>query len=541
LLERGSSWNRADTSATDGKAEGMAVERERWVVFCHDLRSPLNLILGYSAMLIEDTASLPEWATRVGEVKRIHEAGSRLLAALRDEPTDDGFGGERGSFAAESASVRRALRAPIGAVVGAADHLLAGLVDAPQTPTFSRDLHRIRDAALRFLAKLDELGPVEELGATSNREPARLTLSPPSIPLPAARPEAGEVAPGKLLVVDDSEGNRDVLSRRLTRQGHVVSLAPCGRDALDLLRRERFDVVLLDVMMPDLDGYQVLEQLKADPELRRIPVIMISARGDMDSVVRCIELGAEDYLPKPFNPVLLRARVGSSLTQKRLRDREQFYLDQLHLAQRRSEELLLNVLPRGIVQRLTSGESAIADHFENVTVLFADLVGFTAYAARLAPRTVVQRLNEIFSAFDELVERHGVEKIKTIGDGYLAVGGLPIARPDHADAIADLAIDMQDAVARFNQRTGERLVIRTGINSGPVVAGIIGTSRFSYDLWGDTVNTASRMESHGLPGAIHISEATRRLLEARYVTEPRGTMEVKGKGPMATHLLHRRR
>lgn len=528
--------------------------REGWSVLCHDLRTPLNLILGYSAMLIEDTAPLTAWADRAPELERTHEAGSRLLAMLADgaklaEASDD-----HESFAADAARLQRGLRPPIDAVVSATDRVLESLHGQDESQAFAVDLRRIRGAAQRFIAKLDDFSiPRAHLETSVDIEITPVTsvsLPPPESLLPAeptsragatARQDPIEILAGKLLVVDDNEGNRDVLSRRLSRQGHTVSVVSRGREALDLLRRERFDMVLLDVIMPEMDGYQVLEHMKADEELARVPVIMISARDDMESVVRCIELGAEDYLAKPFNPVLLRARVGASLTQKRLRDRERFYLEQLRVAQEQSEALLRNVLPRSIVDRLKLGESSIADHFENVTVLFADLVGFTAYSARLSPATVVQRLNEIFSAFDELAERHGVEKIKTIGDGYLAVGGLPVARPDHAEAIAELALDMQNAVVQFNERNGERLVIRTGINTGPVVAGIIGIKRFSYDLWGDTVNTASRMESAGVPGAIQISEATRHLLDAKYVLEPRGTIEVKGKGRMATSLLLRRR
>lgn len=290
---------------------------------------------------------------------------------------------------------------------------------------------------------------------------------------------------GKLLVVDDNESNRAVLLKRLTRQRHTVSAAAGGREALELPSRELFDLVLLDVIMPDMDGYQVLAKMKSDEVLRHLPVVMIWARGDLEGMVRCLELGAEDYLAKPFNPVLLRARIGASLAGKQQHDRERFHVEQLRAAQEQSEALLLNVLPKAIADRLKLGERAIADYFPAVTVLFADLVGFTAYAARLAPATVVERLNEMFSAFDQLAERHGVEKITTIGDAYLAVGGLPVPRADHADAIAELALDMQIEVDRFNQRNGENIVIRTGIHSGSVVAGIIGTKKLTYDLWGE--------------------------------------------------------
>ncbi|MSP60688.1 MAG: response regulator [Myxococcales bacterium] len=345
---------------------------------------------------------------------------------------------------------------------------------------------------------------------------------------------------GTLLVVDDNEVNRDVLSRRLTRQGHRVLLASNGSEALVTLACGGVDMMLLDILMPEMDGYQVLEELKRDPLLCDLPVIMISALGDVESVVRCIEMGAEDYLPKPFDPVLLRARIGSSLAKKRMRDRERRYIEEIRAAQEQSEALLLNVRPKAIADRLKAGESAIADDFRAVTVLFADLVGFTLFAAQRSAARVVKQLNEIFSAFDRLAEFYGVEKIKTIGDAYLAVGGLPVPRPDHAQAIAELALSMREEIHRINLITGEKFFLRIGIHSGPVVAGIIGTKKFSYDLWGDTVNTASRMESHGIADEIQCSVATWQVLKDRYAFEARGTIDVKGMGRMATALLRGR-
>lgn len=254
---------------------------------------------------------------------------------------------------------------------------------------------------------------------------------------------------GQVLVVDDNEMNRDLLSRRLQRQGYTVSMAEDGQQALDKLRVDPFDLVLLDVMMPGMNGYQVLEHLKADPELRHIPVIMVSALDDIDSVVRCIELGAEDYLFKPFNPTLLKARINASLEKKRLRDQEQAFLKQLQAEQEKSERLLLNVLPKPIADRLKQGQQTIADNFAEVTVLFADIVDFTQLSASLNPSELVELLNQIFSRFDRLVEQHDLEKIKTIGDAYLVVGGLPTPRADHAEAIANLALEMQAAITQF--------------------------------------------------------------------------------------------
>ena len=210
---------------------------------------------------------------------------------------------------------------------------------------------------------------------------------------------------------------------------------------------------------------------------------------------------------------------------------------QLSEERERSEHLLLNILPAPIAERLKASEESIAEHSDGVTVLFADIVGFTPLSARKTPRALVDLLNRIFSEFDALADAHGLEKIKTIGDAYMAVAGLPQAWPDHAPRAARMALAMRDATARVSAETGEALALRIGLHSGPVVAGVIGRRKFTYDMWGDTVNTASRMESHGLPGTIHCSEATAMLLQGAFQLQARGAMEIKGKGEMRTFLL----
>jgi len=205
----------------------------------------------------------------------------------------------------------------------------------------------------------------------------------------------------------------------------------------------------------------------------------------------------------------------------------------------RSERLLHNILPATIANRLKddADTQTIADRFECCTVLFADIAGFTAWSASLSPEELVRRLNEIFSAFDALAARHGLEKIKTIGDAYMVAAGIPEPRPDHADAMARMALDMQAFVRSLRDRSGVGLAIRVGIHSGPAVAGVIGLRKFIYDLWGDTVNTAARMESHGLTDEIQVSDATARLLGASFQLTDRGVQQIKGKGEMRTWLL----
>jgi class 3 adenylate cyclase len=209
----------------------------------------------------------------------------------------------------------------------------------------------------------------------------------------------------------------------------------------------------------------------------------------------------------------------------------------LAVEQDRSERLLLNVLPAPIAARLKRGEAVIADRFPEVTVLFVDLVDFTRSSDRSTPERVVQVLDDLFTAFDRLARRHGLEKIKTIGDAYMAVGGLPAPRPDHAEAVAEMALAVREEVGRHLDPAGQPLALRIGIDTGPVVAGVIGTTKFSYDLWGDTVNTASRMESQGVVGCIQVTERTYRRLRDRYRFERRGPVQVRGKGELVTWFL----
>ncbi|MEH2002406.1 MAG: adenylate/guanylate cyclase domain-containing protein [Nostoc sp.] len=229
--------------------------------------------------------------------------------------------------------------------------------------------------------------------------------------------------------------------------------------------------------------------------------------------------------------------VFSVYLYERLRKKEFYARKAMELAQYKSERLLLNILPEMIAEQLKQSHTTIADSFLEVTVLFADIVGFTELSTRTSPAELVELLNTIFCLFDQLAERHGVEKIKTIGDAYMAVAGLPKQSNYHAPAIANMALDMQNAIATFNEENNQSFSIRIGISTGPVVAGVIGLKKFAYDLWGDTVNIASRMESHGIAGSIQVCEATYQLLKDKYLLEKRGLIQVKGKGEMMTYIL----
>jgi guanylate cyclase len=216
--------------------------------------------------------------------------------------------------------------------------------------------------------------------------------------------------------------------------------------------------------------------------------------------------------------------------------KNKFY-SQLQLEQEKSEELLLNILPKDIADILKVENRIIADHFESATILFADLVGFTKLTSEMAPIELVELLNDIYSQFDRLVEKYGLEKIRTIGDNYMAVSGVPNSRADHAQAMAEMALDMSKYLAKKQTSSGKPIQFRIGINSGSLIAGIVGKKKFQYDVWGDAVNIASRMESHGVPGKIQITQTTYKLIEDKFICDPRGTVELKGKGQMATWFL----
>jgi len=342
----------------------------------------------------------------------------------------------------------------------------------------------------------------------------------------------------RLLVVDDKASNRDFLSRRLRKQGFSVNVAEHGQQALDMLCEQHYDLILLDIIMPELNGYQTLEALKSDGKLKDIPVIMISALDEIDSVVKCIEMGAEDYLQKPFNQIILTTKITATLERNWLRAREQEYHETLKHEQEKTERLLLNILPESIAKRLKNGENSIVDSFDEVTVLFADIVKFSEMSATMPPEKVVEKLNTIFLNFDLLTESHGLEKIKTIGDAYMLAGGMPDPHPKHVKTVANIALKMQQSIDQMNQADGGDLSIRIGIHTGSVVAGVIGKHKFSYDLWGDAVNVASRMDTHGLPGFIQISDAVyQRIKGENFVFDKREPIDVKGQGIMQTYFI----
>ncbi|MDF3838788.1 adenylate/guanylate cyclase domain-containing protein [Cupriavidus basilensis] len=381
-----------------------------------------------------------------------------------------------------------------------------------------------------------------------------------------------DILAARILVVDDLEANVLLLVQMLRGAGYIcVASTMDPRAVCELHSKNRYDLILLDLQMPGMDGFQVMEGLKEVEADSYLPVIVITAQPDHK--LRALQAGAKDFVSKPFDlaEVLMRVRnmlevrllhreslrYGKALEQKvreveasretiiRQSDELKRLYEKLVHEQKVSERLLLNLLPSPIAERLKarsdliagSPPAIIADNFLEVSVLFADIVQFTRFSAGMSPESLVAILNEIFADFDNIADSRGLEKIKTIGDAYMAAAGLPVPVADHAVRAAHMALDMIESLARFNERSGHSLQLRIGINSGAVVAGVIGRRKFIYDLWGDAVNVASRMESQGVADRVQVTEATRQRLREPFVLEERGTIVAKGLGELHTWFL----
>jgi adenylate cyclase len=508
--------------------------------------APITTIVGLTEILIEDARRNGD-EIYVSDFDRIRSAGLSLqeqLGSLVNLATQGSLGNVQDPAEFKS-RLRHNLRTPLNAVKGYGELIIEDARDSGRVEVLV-DVRKIIAAAEELLAQIDRLVDLTDAPVSNAvRSAPPLGAAPFSSQIgelmrsiqPTATKSREQTPSGRILVVDDTEANRDLLSRRLSRSGHDVDTVENGILALQTAAKSKYDLILLDLMMPEMNGLEVLTRLKADPSVKHIPVMMISALDEIDSIVTCIEAGAEDYISKPFDPVLLSARIEASLERKRLRDREQAFLNQLKAEKDKTESLLFNIMPETIIRRIRQGEVKIADRFTDATILFSDLVGFTGLANRCSPSRIVEILNYLFSAFDALANRLKLEKIKTIGDAYMVAGGLPEENPRHAIVVAHMALGMLEIVQETGKRFDEKLEVRIGIHSGEVVAGLIGRHRSIYDVWGDTVNTASRLESSGLPNRIQISDSTYRQVKDSFACELRGPVEIKGKGMMLTYFL----
>ncbi|TAH48930.1 MAG: adenylate/guanylate cyclase domain-containing response regulator [Chloroflexota bacterium] len=326
----------------------------------------------------------------------------------------------------------------------------------------------------------------------------------------------------QILIVDDNRMNRLLLSRGIEQLGHQVAFAENGRQALDMIARETYDLILLDVEMPELDGYQVLEKLRGDIHLREIPVIITSSLDEIDGVVKCIELGAEDYLHKPVNPVLLKARVNASLEKKKLRDEQRALISKFATDQ--------------VAEDLLTGGFALGGKHVEATALFCDIRSFTTLAEAQPPDQTIELLNDYYTLMMDAIASEGGIVNQMVGDGLMAIFGAPVERADHAVRAVRAALQMVDLIELFNAelRASNRQPIRIGIGiaTGQVIAGYTGTMRrATYTCVGDAVNVAARLEAQTktLAEKILINAETRKCLADTVAVIDKGEIEIKGK------------
>ena len=491
----------------------------------HDLLTPINHLLGYTEMMLEDCEEhgldfLVEYLRHIRATSKELQASIERVLPSSPKPADE----------SALSSLRAELHDPLTRMFQIIESVERDISNAGQ-PSPLPDFGKTRIAAERLNQHLQDLA--RGVHAVDAPSPAAGSVSKAAPPTRRQKP----VVTGRILVVDDDASNRDVLCRRLEREGYETCTAQDGAEALGLLSGQPFDLVLLDFMMPGMTGSEALAVIKSTPSLCHIPVIMISATDDLTKVVQCIELGAEDYLPKPFDPVLLRARIGACLEKKRLRDEEQRKSEQLVAAVRDAENqkniadsLLRNILPDSIARELLAKGSVDPKYFEDVTIVFTDFVGFTASTESIAAEDLVMSLHEYFTAFDRIVERYGLEKLKTIGDSYMLAGGLPVRSSSNPVDAVLACFELLRAVDELGQREGAPAwKVRIGAHTGPVIAGVVGIRKFAFDVWGETVNFASRMESSGMPGHINISGQTYSRVKDFFQCESRGKVLTKEK------------
>jgi len=503
----------------------------------HELRTPLNAIIGYSEMLMEDAEDLGQ-EDFIPDLQKIHSAGKEMLELVNKilNPSNMETDQTELDWDILEANLTHELRTPLNTVIGYIEMLEENAESFGQE-NFISDLKKIHTASERFLGLIKDIVNFPKIDAKVKETDLEITETSDMIKGIAStiRPSSEEEIPSlavdrsSILVVDDNEMNCDLLARHLERQGHMVTVAENGRQALEIMKTHTFDLILLDIIMPEMNVYQVLQQLKSQDTWRDIPVIMISALDEMDSVIRCIEMGADDYLTKPFNSVLLRARINSSLEKKRLHDLEK---EQKRIL----KETFGKYVAQEVRDEVLSGRIPLDGELKNVTVLFADLRNFTPLAESTPPKEVVQILNDYFSEMAPAISRHRGSLLRYVGDEIFAVFGAPLPLKDHPRHAVETALEMRRLLMVVNEKLKRQgygpLKHGVGIHSGPVVAANIGSpNRLSYDLVGDTVNLASRIQGLTKTFAtdILISATTRTSLGDDFEVEKLPTTTVKGK------------
>jgi class 3 adenylate cyclase len=504
----------------------------------HELRTPLNHVLGYSEMLLEDAGDA---GALVAELQRVRGEGRAVLAVVEESlaPARVEAGG------VDLGRLASALSPPLRRLGEAVDRLGRLAREGGASPVVG-DAERIAGAVSRLRALVEEweAGPTPGAG----RGPS-VTATPGATAQTESRVAARGpgVSPATILVVDDDEENRELLARRLAREGHGVRMAKGGLEALALLRDEPVDLVLLDVMMPDLDGPAVLERLKQDPTRRHIPVLMISALDETSRVVRSIELGAEDYLPKPCDAVLLRARIGACLEKKRLRDQEARHVVELaewnRTLEHRVQEQVAQVERLGRLKRFFSPQLAelivaggtddpLRTHRREITVVFLDLRGFTGFAETAEPEEVMGVLREYHEAMGRLILEHEGTLERFTGDGMMVFFNDPVPVDNPAERAVRMAAAMRDRVRELRaswRKRGHDLDLGVGIAQGYATIGAIGfEGRWDYGAIGTVTNLAARLCAEAHSGQVLVTSRVAAAVEELVDVEEVGALSLRG-------------
>ncbi|MDP6134282.1 MAG: adenylate/guanylate cyclase domain-containing protein, partial [Candidatus Marinimicrobia bacterium] len=477
----------------------------------HDLINPINAMIGYSELILDTLDEAGDRALK-RDMQSIYHSSTAIFAIIQELFSDKTKAGDDIGSVILNEDLHYSIRTPLSNIVGLSELILedTATVTDLDLQDIQDSVSKINQAGKRLLKLINDLSKYSDLSDSDLMENyyTDLYLKESSIRNFQFNTEAKIPDKiGTILIVDDESANLDIIDKILQQSNHKTFTAESGEEALKILKKEsaKIDLILLDLIMPEVNGMDLLKTLKDDNNTYHIPVIMLSALDEIDTIVECISMGADDFLIKPVNRILLHARLNNALEKKYFHDKEIKYQKQIKIEQEKSDKLLLNILPESIAKRLKNGESLIADDFEDSTVLFADLAGFTKLSSTISATDVVMQLNSIFSLFDGMLIKYSLEKIKTIGDCYMLAGGLPKPDKNHADSVARMALEMLDIIKEINTKTNQSLKVRIGINSGPVAAGVIGKEKFIYDLWGDTVNVASRMETFGSNSKIHVS------------------------------------
>jgi len=494
----------------------------------HELRTPLNHIIGYAELLLEDTGQ--HRAALAADLHHVLDEARTVLGTVNERLAPGGKDAE----AVDVAALGRAVIGPVTRIV-AGTQALARAAEALGARELLPDLARIAEAADRLTKLLTPGSAGAQAGAGGIEGPAHSAESTPR---------------GVVLVVDDDQANRDLLARRLIREGFAVHTAPDGPAALEVLGRAAsppIDLVLLDVMMPGIDGYEVLRRLKGDATLRELPILMISALDEMNSVVRCIELGAEDYLPKPFDPILLRARIGACLEKKRLRDQQARHARELaewnRTLERRVTEQVEQVERLGRLKRFFSPQLAeliltggaadpLKSHRVEVTVAFLDLRGFTAFAETAEPEEVMGVLREFHAEMGRLILEHEGTLERFTGDGMMIFFNDPVPVPDAPERAIRMALAMRERVQQLVmdwRKRGYDLGLKIGIAQGYATIGAIGfEGRWDYGAIGNVTNLAARLCGEAGPAEILVSRRVAGAVEDFVSLEALEPLALKG-------------